>query len=346
MAKKILLVDDEPLNRELLMGYLANQGYELLEASGAQEARLMLERYKPDLLLLDVIMPGEDGFSFCQWVKKEYRELFLPVILITALNDRESKLKGLECGADDFLSKPVDRIELSIKVRNMLKVRELQQNIHKELVLAQKVQQCLFFANNGLGPRDKMYYKPCHRIGGDLIEVWERKGMRWVFLADASGHGPSAALIAAAVKAFINKDCPDPAFFLEHLNQKLSMLLAGGDEGYYVTAVCFAIKEGRLAFAGAGHPPPMLRSQGEVKKLDSQGIPLGVLPQQEFSVQELAFQPGDYLLLYSDGLLDVLSEEQLEQAAQKAYESDDLYQYLLTCLQDANPSDDISFLII
>lgn len=339
------MVDDEPLNRELLMGYLSGQGYELLEASGAKEASYMLAKHKPDLLLLDVLMPGEDGFSFCQRVKNEYKELFLPVILITALNDRESKLKGLESGADDFLSKPVDRIELSIKVRNMLKVRQLQHNIYQELVLAQKVQQCLFFANNGLGPRDKMYYKPCRRIGGDLIEVWERDGVRWAFLADASGHGPSAALIAAAVKAFINKECPDPARFLEHLNQKLFMLLAGGDTGFYVTAVCFALKNSTVTFAGAGHPPVLLKNQGEVKKLESQGIPLGILPQQQFTVQQLPLTSQDYLFLYSDGLLDVLSEAQLEQAA-KALGGDELYQYLLTRLQDANPSDDISFLII
>src|SRR5690606_34189582 len=118
-------------------------------------------------------------------------------------------------GADDFLSKPVDTIELMIKVRNMLKIRELHANLYNELVFARRVQENLFFAENHLQPQDKLFYRPCRPVGGDLIETWEQPDSRWALLADAAGHGPSAALIATAVKALIDKKCQDPALLLD-----------------------------------------------------------------------------------------------------------------------------------
>lgn len=346
MARKLLIVDDEPLNRELLAGFLAHGDYELLEAGSAREARRAVYAARPDLILLDVIMPEEDGFSLCKFFKEQYQESFLPIILVTALEDRNSRLTGLECGADDFLSKPVDRFELAVKVRNMLKIRDLHLNLYNELLFAQRVQENLFLANNILRTGDKIYYHPCRRIGGDLIEVWERAGTRWALLADASGHGPSAALIAAAVKALVPRECTNPAALLAELNARLVKLLGHEGSGYFVTAACLKLEAGRLEFAGAGHPPVYLSGQGQLQMLESLAMPLGILEEQQFTLREFACAPGQVVMMYSDGLLDSLSEEELQAMLESGAAAAILDQELRSRLQMQNCSDDIAYLLL
>ena len=119
----ILVVDDEERNRKLMEALLVPQGYLTVMAEDGQAAIAAVEQHHPDLVLLDVMMPGMDGFEVCRRLKE--RKEYLPVLMITSLNDRESRLKGIESGADDFLSKPVDRDELRLKVRNFLSMKEL-----------------------------------------------------------------------------------------------------------------------------------------------------------------------------------------------------------------------------
>ena len=125
----ILVVDDEPRNRILLRACLEEKGTVIVEAGNGIEALELIERQEPDLVLLDVMMPGLDGFETARRIKERAGEGFLPVVLVTALVDRESRLKGLEMGADEFLTKPIDTHELRVRVRNLLALRE------KELTL-------------------------------------------------------------------------------------------------------------------------------------------------------------------------------------------------------------------
>lgn len=122
----ILLVDDEEPNRALIRAYLAEQALELVDARSGAEALELAERLEPDLALVDVLMPGMDGFEATRRLKALSRDVFSPVVLVTALTDQISRRKGLEAGADDFLSKPVDPQELTVRVRNLLSLREKQ----------------------------------------------------------------------------------------------------------------------------------------------------------------------------------------------------------------------------
>ena len=344
MSKKILIVDDDILSRELLWGYLAEEEYELWTASNAGEARTIMHKTGPDLVLLDVMMPGEDGFSFCRYIKDKWQEPFLPVILVTALNDRNSKLQGLNSSADDFLSKPVDRIELLIKVRNMLKIRELHANLYTELLFARRVQENLFFTGSRLAIDERLFYQPCRQVGGDLIETWEQEGSRWAFLADAAGHGPSAALIATAVKALIDKNATTPANLLQQLNQSLCSLLANGDTAYYVTCMCIKAQENLITWAGAGHPPCILKSRGEIIPLNSQSMPLGISPDQSFEENSVPYQANDLLLLYSDGLFDIVNEKELNEMLKTVVLKQEIYEQLEQKIRQGRATDDIAFL--
>jgi two-component system cell cycle response regulator len=118
----ILIADDEPSGRHLLEALLQGRGYELAIATDGIEALALVQKLKPDLLLLDVMMPGMDGFEVCSHIRADATLEELPIVLLTTLDDRESRLSGLEAGADDFLTKPYDAVELLARVRTITRI--------------------------------------------------------------------------------------------------------------------------------------------------------------------------------------------------------------------------------
>jgi putative two-component system response regulator len=132
----ILIVDDQIQNNELLEAHLAPQGYEIIKAASGEEALGILSGNKIDLMLLDVMMPGMDGFEVARRVRANDTHRLLPIILVTALRETEDRVKGIEAGCDDFISKPFEKIELLARVRSLLKVKaynDLKSNYRKEL---------------------------------------------------------------------------------------------------------------------------------------------------------------------------------------------------------------------
>ncbi len=132
----ILVVDDQPQNIELLEAYLVPQGYEIVTAKNGAEALAQLAAHSIDLILLDIMLPGMDGFEVTRRVRQDVGWRLLPIILVTALRETGDRIKGVEAGCDDFISKPVDKNELLARVRSLLKVKaynDLLSNYQKEL---------------------------------------------------------------------------------------------------------------------------------------------------------------------------------------------------------------------
>src|SRR4030042_3388691 len=132
----ILVVDDEPQNIELLEAYLVPQGYEIVKAANGEEALGKLSGNQIDLILLDIIMPGMDGFEVTRRVRGDDKNCLLPIILVTVLRESEERIKGIEAGCDDFITMPDDKMELLPRVRSLLKVKaynDLMSNYRKEL---------------------------------------------------------------------------------------------------------------------------------------------------------------------------------------------------------------------
>lgn len=127
--KKVLIVDDELLNRKLLSGMLAGEPYNLTTAACGNEALSLIERQPPDIILLDIMMPDLDGFEVTRRVKSDAETQNIPIILITALNDYHNKIKGLEAGADEFLNKPVQSEELLTRIHSLLRMKEYQDRL-------------------------------------------------------------------------------------------------------------------------------------------------------------------------------------------------------------------------
>jgi putative two-component system response regulator len=132
----VLVVDDLWSNLELLEAVFTNAGFEVFSALDAFSALSIFESHEIDIAILDVMMPGMDGFELCRRLKSKTEKKFFPVILLTALTDRQNRITGLECGADDFISKPFDTAELTIKVRSLIKLKTLQDELeHSENVI-------------------------------------------------------------------------------------------------------------------------------------------------------------------------------------------------------------------
>ncbi len=121
--EKILLVDDEESNLKLLTQWLVPLGYEVAYASNGEEAVRKAGQKQPDLIILDVLMPVMDGYTACRILKEDPNTASIPIVMVTAQNARESKIKGLSVFANEFLSKPIDKSELTIRVRNLLRIK-------------------------------------------------------------------------------------------------------------------------------------------------------------------------------------------------------------------------------
>lgn len=136
MPATILIADDEPANRELMEAFLEPQGYTVIMAEDGQEALESFAKHQPDLLLLDITMPKLDGIEVCRRLKKNPDTRLTPIVLVTALSAIEDRVRGLEAGADDFLTKPVERNELMARVRALLNLKAFTDELERaELVV-------------------------------------------------------------------------------------------------------------------------------------------------------------------------------------------------------------------
>ena len=131
-AATILVVDDTPQNVLLLEALLTGKGYKVATASSGPEALRLIESTPPDLILLDVVMPGMSGYEVCQKVRAQPRTEILPIVMVTALDPAQERIKGLEAGADDFLSKPINQPELLARVRSLLRIKMLHDTVRTQ----------------------------------------------------------------------------------------------------------------------------------------------------------------------------------------------------------------------
>jgi diguanylate cyclase (GGDEF)-like protein len=159
---KILVVDDVPVNVQLLTTYLASVGYDVFTARDGQEALDRVPVVQPDLILLDVMMPKLNGFEVCERLKSDSATKIIPVIMVTALNEIEDKIKATESGADDFVSKPFNKLELLTRVKSLLRIKQLHDELRakvKELEQARERLRQLAITDGLTGLYNHRYLK-------------------------------------------------------------------------------------------------------------------------------------------------------------------------------------------
>jgi two-component system alkaline phosphatase synthesis response regulator PhoP len=148
----VLIVDDNPQNLELIQAYLEDVQCVTVPAYDGMEALDLVARKKPDLVLLDVMMPKMSGFEVCRRIKNNPETSTIPIIMVTALSEFGDIERGIDCGTDDFVSKPVNRLELLTRVRTMLKLKHLTDTLQRTMAYLSEIEQQAQTAPSGKAP--------------------------------------------------------------------------------------------------------------------------------------------------------------------------------------------------
>ena len=166
----VLVADDQAANRELLEELLTAQGYKVIAVPDGAAAVEQLTRTQVDLVLLDVMMPYLNGFEVCEKIKNNPDTYLIPVIMITALSDKQDRLEGIKVGADDFLTRPVDRTELLARVRSLLKLKQRTDEL-------ERAESVLFSLARSIEGKDPYTHGHCERLSDYSVRLGEHLGL-------------------------------------------------------------------------------------------------------------------------------------------------------------------------
>ena len=324
-AAKILVVDDEPRNVKILQIQLKARGYTVYTAADGLEALGVVEKEMPDLILLDINMPKMDGFEVVKQIRTNEATEFIPIVMITALRDtRENRIKSIEAGADDFIEKPFDSLEVLARVRSLLRIKHYQDTLAKhnarleeELQMARSIQEILIPQNGVLelsGFRIASRCCPEMAVGGDFFDIWEVAPNRLgVFISDVMGHGVSAAFVTVFIKTvlaeFQQQIADNPGYLLEILNTRFNDLISSR-LFMFATAFCGIIDldKGALICANAGHSFPFLystdRETYDIIGDKNTGNGLGIWQESVYETMQYPFDLSSKMFLYTDGVYE------------------------------------------
>ncbi|MBU42740.1 MAG: hypothetical protein CMN76_05940 [Spirochaetaceae bacterium] len=318
-SPRVLVVDDESINAAVLRGILEPAGFEIEIKKNARDAIYYLQSGgRADLALLDLMLGGMSGIDLCLWIRESYLPVDLPVLILTAHGDNDRMVEGFAAGANDYLEKPVDPVELLARVRTLVDLRFSSReksellSYRQELQIARKIHRELLPLElpNADGVNVCARYLPRGDLGGDYYDVRVVDGGTVAFLADVTGHGIGAALGAAMVRvAFLlqREKWQDPAEVLCGINRIL--LDAGSSQ--LVTGLCAFLdpQTNSVHLARAGHlPAALLRADGQVETLFPRGRVMGWLRDLKTEPIVHPVLEGDRLILFTDGVTELRNE--------------------------------------
>lgn len=319
----ILCIDDSKLNRTFISKVLTDLNITIFEAENGIKGLELLNVRDYDLILLDIVMPEMDGFGFLKEFQKRDKEEFIPVIVMTGLDDLNSKIKGLSIGADDFLVKPLNEEELIARVFSLLRLKransELYQKnqlIKRELEAAKKIQQYIIHDNFDFidYPTITGIYRPIEDIGGDFFDCYKIDENRTAFLiADVTGHGIPAALTMTMSKMLFSiyaEKFTNTASLMKEINLQLRGTLL---DMQYITAFYLIYDKSlnSLTYSNAGHTRPLYfkSSKNQILALDSFGWFIGISDDTEYEEKKITVSAGDRLFLYTDGITEAKNKD-------------------------------------
>lgn len=289
------------------------EGFRTITASNGIAARELSRVETPDLILLDVVMPGESGFETCAGLKSDPKTADIPVIFLSALDDVKSKVRGLKIGGVDYVSKPVHGEEVLARVRVHLRIRENNRAITREhqarIEELRNAQQAILVRPEDCpGASFAVFYKPLEGAGGDFYDVVNvDSDVFGYFVADVSGHGASAAFLTSAIKALL-RQFTGPLFSPEDTMRGIDGIMRQilGEEQYLTACyVNLNRRTGRLAVVSAGHPPLIVVSaSGKPQTVELDSDPLGIFSSLVIQHKEIKVSRGDRFFLYTDGLIE------------------------------------------
>jgi phosphoserine phosphatase RsbU/P len=344
---RILIVDDVPANVDVLVQALQGE-YQLSVTIDGTGALRSAEKLLPDLVLLDIMMPGIDGYEVCRRLRASPRTREIPVMFLSSLEEVQDKTKGFEVGGNDYLVKPFAILEVKARVRSLLRAKAyvdgVKEKIAHELRIAREIQMGILppdvsAVTEGTGLEAHAILHPAQEVGGDLYEVLPMPdGNLLAVMGDVSGKGIPAALFMAVTMTLVRAMAPDsrrPEEILRRVNDALAM---HNPHTMFVTLQCaiYDVRTGQLDYASAGHPPAVLVREGKAQFLPVKpGMMAGIMAGLTAPSQSVELQPGDLVVFYTDGVTEAfdaagnlygesrLLEELAEQSGHTAAETTD-----------------------
>lgn len=324
---RVLVCDDSPTTCATVKTVLENHGCFVALAYSGEEALQEIQKKCYDLLLLDIEMDGMSGLEVTATLReKQLETVFLPIILLTGNTDNESRLKGLEAGASDFLTKPFDPAELVARIRNFIGAKRIHdglvtinKRLEEERDKVRQIQQGLLpeLLPELPGHQFASLYYPCEKAGGDIYDAAMRPdGKLLLAVGDVSGHGIPAAMHMSIVRAVCHSAAARGLGVGEILAEMNRILIYGMDDSSFVT---FFLSEydpqtKRLRYASAGHPAPLIhdRAHDIITPLElTAAIPLGIEPEFSVEIYDIILEEYHRLLIYTDGITEETNKDGL-----------------------------------
>ncbi|BCX69940.1 ATP-binding SpoIIE family protein phosphatase [Pseudomonas izuensis] len=372
----ILIAEDSAADRMLLSSIVRRQGHQVLTAANGAEAVEAFRQQRPQLVLMDAMMPVMDGFEAARQIKALAGETLVPIIFLTSLSESEALARCLEVGGDDFLAKPYNQVILAAKIKAMDRLRRLQATVlqqrdqiarhHDYLLNEQRVAKAVFdkVAHSGClnAPNIRYLQSPYALFNGDLLlAAFTPSGDMHVLLGDFTGHGLPAAVGAmplAEVFYGMTAKGYGLAETLREMNAKLKRILPV-DMFCCATLLCLSFQRRSVEVWNGGMPDGYLHSiaTGERTPLTARHLPLGVLSPQTFDDRTEVFPMalGDRVFLLSDGVIDtcdandqLFGVQRLQQVFAANRQPDALFEEIEQALRDfrGEARDDVSMVEI
>ncbi len=348
---RILIADDEGSIRLFLNKVLRKLDYEVIETCNGAEAWDTLQREKIKIVITDWLMPEMDGIELCQKIRNANFPHYTYIIILTSKDAKDELVEGMEAGADDFMVKPFNVDELTVRVRAGERIIKLEEQLARQnerlsetnkklneayntikidLEAAAKVQTSLLPKSESIDSKIDFdwLFLPSAFLAGDIFNYFRLDNEHVGFyLLDVAGHGIPAAMLSFSLCKLLSptdlknnplqKMIKEPPYYeivstnrvMQDLNQRFQ---TDDDNMQYFTMIyCLVnLKTGKAKMTQAGHPYPILLKYGQHPVfIGKEGFPVGIMPDVDFDEYHLQLDPGDRLILYSDGITECTNKE-------------------------------------
>ncbi|MCL2352377.1 MAG: fused response regulator/phosphatase [Firmicutes bacterium] len=370
---KVLVVDRTAVSADLIRQCLSGADCQIFTAESGVNALAKVTLFSPDLVIIDADLPDVSGYDVCKRIKRNPETQYILVLAVCAVETRESRLKAVEAGADDYIEKSFETHVLISKVNSLLRVKRLSDQLKQkyieieeknrviefQLKMGRQVQRSLIpdVDMDFRGIRFLSHYMPALYIGGDFYDVVKlNETSMGVVIGDVSGHGISAALLTAMLHLMIRNITAvyyNPDQFLYILNNEMCKIFESSGSEVYATVFAAVIdtKERKVYYSNAGHVyPAYLDAESlTVSELAASGVPVGLMRDSRYEFKTRSYHENDMIVFYTDGLVDVFYKETPEEFMKKigdilidvhtVGDMNEVMEMLLNSFYDYNASD-------
>lgn len=318
-SQTILIVDDEPVNVQVLKNQLDLKNYQTLIAYDGFQALELIKLELPDLIILDLMMPGMNGYEVCQIIRKEHNAASLPIVILTGKNQITDLVKSFSIGANDYLTKPFNKDELVTRIETQLNIKNLvaeNVRLNAKIDVARILQQMVLPKAEELQEIKDLdiscFMEPADNIAGDYYDVLQTNDRLKIGIGDVSGHGLESGIfmvmLQTAIRTLETHGEKNPVRFLQTINQSMYDNENRMHLNKSLSLSLIDYKSGKFNVSGQHEDIILVRKDGNIERIntDDLGFPLALERNISDFVSEIqiSLMPGECLVLFTDGITE------------------------------------------